>query len=95
MFDFVLVLTTLSAWGFGLWCYPKCIRYTIDLYESNVRGGGGGGNDPIIVDEATASMNGNAMNQTVLCEDIVLIHDDYSDYSLINSNIPVAKLIDS
>jgi len=57
--------------------------------------GGGGGSDPIIVDEATASMNGNAMNQTVLCEDIVLIHDDYSDYSLINSNIPVAKLIDS
>ena len=90
MFDFVLVLTTLSAWGFGLWCYPKCIRYTIDLYESNVRG-----NDPIIVDEATATMNGDQVGQTVLCEDIVLIHDDYSDYSLVNSSIPVAKLIDS
>lgn len=91
MFDFLLVLTTLSAWGFGLWCYPKCIRLTIELYESN---------DPIIVDEAIATINGSSSSSIAVYEDVVLIDDSFCEYPLLhchrnnNNFIPIAKLVD-
>lgn len=52
MFDLLIVTITLSAWGFGLWCYPKCINYVTNCYNSNTID-----EDQIIVDEALATLN--------------------------------------
>ena len=52
MFDILIVATTLSAWGFGLWCYPKCINCVTNCLNSNSTL-----EDQIIVDEALATLN--------------------------------------